>query len=150
MCRNPVAAVRAKYARLVAGGIYWVHWCRGDAILSQGLKFAQGLLVLVVFQWLGESVVVLTGFALPGPLVGMLLLLVTLSFVDRLFVFLDKTGNLLIGNLSLMFIPISVGAFFLNREIYQQFPAILSLIFLSTIGVIFFMAILVKELLNRD
>jgi holin-like protein len=104
----------------------------------------------VVFQWLGESVVVLTGFALPGPLVGMLLLLVTLSFVDRLFVFLDKTGNLLIGNLSLMFIPISVGAFFLNREIYQQFPAILSLIFLSTIGVIFFMAILVKELLNRD
>ena len=49
-----------------------------------------------------------------------------------------------------MFIPISVGGFFLGHEIYQQFPAILSLILLSTSAVIFFMALLVKWLLSHD
>lgn len=106
--------------------------------------------MLVVFQWLGELGVWLTGLALPGPLLGMLLLLITLTFTDKLFVFLNKISSLLIQNLSLMFIPISVGAFFLGHEIYQQFPSILSLILLSTSGVIIFMALLVKRLLNND
>lgn len=107
-------------------------------------------MVLAIFQWLGELVVWLVGLAMPGALVGMLLLLVTLSFTDRLFELLEKTSSLLIGHLSLMFIPISVGGFFLGHEIYQQFPAILSLILLSTSAVIFFMALLVKWLLSHD
>lgn len=104
----------------------------------------------MAFQWLGELAVWLTDWALPGPLVGMLILLLTLTFVDRPVAFLDQTSALLIQNLSLMFIPISVGAFFLSGEIYQQFPAILTLILLSTSGVILFMALLIKRLEKHD
>jgi holin-like protein len=105
-------------------------------------------LVLVAFQWLGELGVWLTGLAIPGPLLGMLLLLTALSFSDEPVAFLDKTSNLLIQNLSLIFIPISVGAFFLSHDIYQQFPSILTLIVLSTSGVIIFMALLIRRLVQ--
>ena len=50
----------------------------------------------------------------------------------------------------LMFIPISVGAFFLSHDIYQQFPSILTLIVLSTSGVIIFMALLIRRLVQDD
>ena len=133
-----------------AGVVYSAGWHRNIAILSQGLKFVAALLVLVAFQWLGELAVWLTGWAIPGPLMGMLILLLVLTFVDRPMEFLDKTSGLLIQNLSLMFIPISVGAFFLSRDIYQQFPAILTLILLSTSGVILFMALLIKRLEKHD
>jgi holin-like protein len=135
---------------LGAGVVYSAGWHRNIAILSQGLKFVAALLVLVAFQWLGELAVWITGWAIPGPLMGMLILLLVLTFVDRPMEFLDKTSGLLIQNLSLMFIPISVGAFFLSRDIYQQFPAILTLILLSTSGVILFMALLIKRLEKHD
>lgn len=74
------------------------------------------------------------------------MLLGVLTVYDRPLEFLDKTSNLLIQNLSLMFIPPSVGAFFLSAQIYQQFPSLLSTILLSTVGGILFLALLVKLL----
>jgi putative effector of murein hydrolase LrgA (UPF0299 family) len=79
----------------------------------------------------------------------MLMLLGVLTVYDRPLEFLDKTSNLLIQNLSLMFIPPSVGAFFLSAQIYQQFPSLLSTILLSTVGGILFLALLVKLLLYK-
>ena len=102
------------------------------------------------FQWLGEWVVGLIGGPIHGPLMGMLFLLIPLTIVDHPLVFLHRTSNLLIQNLSLMFMPIAVGAFFLSREIYQQFPAILLIIVLSTCGVMLFMALLIRGLTEDD
>ena len=145
-----MAATGPKHARLGTGFLYRASRHRVAAIFSQGLKFVAAMLVLVAFQWLGELAVWLTGWALPGPLMGMLILLLVLTFADRPMAFLDSTSGLLIQNLSLMFIPISVGAFFLSQEVYQQFPAILTLILLSTSGVIIFMALLIKKLVKQD
>ena len=77
------------------------------------------------------------------------MLLGVLTVYDRPLEFLDKTSNVLIQNLSLMFIPPSVGAFFLSAQIYQQFPSLLSTILLSTVGGILFLALLVKLLLYK-
>jgi putative effector of murein hydrolase LrgA (UPF0299 family) len=79
----------------------------------------------------------------------MLMLLGVLTVYDRPLEFLYKTSNVLIQNLSLMFIPPSVGAFFLSAQIYQQFPSLLSTILLSTVGGILFLALLVKLLLYK-
>jgi len=112
-----------------------------STILAQGLKFALALLVLLVFQWLGEIAAGRAAdIALPGPLLGMLMLLVVLTVYGRPLAFLDRSSNLLIQHLSLMFIPPSVGAFFLSQQIYQQFPSLLAIIFLSTVAAIIFMA----------
>ena len=83
---------------------------------------------------------------LPASLLGMLLLLVILTLFPQLLTLLDKAANLLIQNLSLMFIPPSVGAFFLGSEIYQQFPSLLATIVLSTIAAIIIMALLIRVL----
>ena len=77
------------------------------------------------------------------------MLLGVLTVYDRPLEFLYKTSNVLIQNLSLMFIPPSVGAFFLSAQIYQQFPSLLSTILLSTVGGILFLALLVKLLLYK-
>lgn len=102
--------------------------------------------MLLVFQWLGEIGVRAGNIALPGPLLGMLILLLVLTLYDRPLEFLDNASNLLIQNLSLMFIPPSVGAFFLSAQIYQQFPSLLSTILVSTIAAILFMALLIRLL----
>ena len=102
--------------------------------------------MLLGFQWLGELAVGAADIALPGPLLGMLMLLVVLTVYGRPLEFLDRASNLLIQHLSLMFIPPSVGAFFLSQQIYQQFPSLLASILLSTVAAIIFMALLIRVL----
>jgi holin-like protein len=106
------------------------------------------LAVLVLFQWLGSLVCQYLWLDLPAPLVGMLLLLALLTLCPTLLVFLDRVSNLLIQHLSLMFIPPSVGAFFLSGVIYQQFPSLLASIVFSTMATILFMAVLIRFLPN--
>lgn len=76
----------------------------------------------------------------------MLILLVVLTLCPQLLTVLDRASDLLIQNLSLMFIPPSVGAFFLGAEIYRQFPSLLVTIVLSTIAAIILMVLLIRLL----
>ena len=135
-----------EYARLGTGKFY--RFCRigGNAIFSQSIKLLAALVVLVFFQWLGNLVSEYLWIDLPAPLVGMLLLLILLTFCPALLAFLDNISELLIKNLSLMFIPPSVGAFFLGAAIYSQFPSLLVSIVVSTLVTILFMAVLVRFL----
>tara|TARA_B110000211_G_scaffold152221_1_gene173059 strand:- start:72 stop:422 length:351 start_codon:yes stop_codon:yes gene_type:complete len=113
-------------------------------------KLCCGLLVLVLFQWLGELGVRLSGLTIPGPLLGMILLLVTLSLSPKLLSCLDVTSSLLIRYLALLFIPASVGALFLRGDIVTQFPVIFAVLIISTSLAIAFMALLIKSLARPD
>ncbi|ANY80000.1 hypothetical protein BB934_18660 [Microvirga ossetica] len=75
-----------------------------------------GLTVILLCQLLGEVVARGVGWPLPGPVLGMLFLLVFLSLRDsvakkvpELGKTLDSTGKGLLAHLSLLFIPASVG-----------------------------------------
>lgn len=74
------------------------------------------LTVILLCQLLGEIVTRGFGWPLPGPVLGMLFLLVALSLRDRIRTrnpefgrALDATGKGLLAHLSLLFIPASVG-----------------------------------------
>jgi len=74
------------------------------------------LTVILLCQLLGEVVARGFGWPLPGPVLGMLLLLAFLSvrgrigkWVPELGKTLDSTGKGLLAHLSLLFIPASVG-----------------------------------------
>ena len=97
--------------------------------------------MLVLFQWLGSLLCQYLWLDLPASLVGMLLLLALLILCPTLLAFLDRVSNLLIQHLSLMFIPPSVGAFFLSGAIYQQFPSLLASIVFSTMATMLFMVV---------
>lgn len=74
------------------------------------------LTVILLCQLLGEVIARGFGWPLPGPVLGMLLLLVFLSLrgrigksVPELGKTLDSSGKGLLAHLSLLFIPASVG-----------------------------------------
>ena len=74
------------------------------------------LTIILLCQLLGEVVARGLGWPLPGPVLGMLFLLVFLSLRDRIRTkipefgrVLDSTGKGLLAHLSLLFIPASVG-----------------------------------------
>ena len=74
------------------------------------------LTLILLCQLLGEVVARGFGWPLPGPVLGMLFLLVFLSLRDRIGTkvpelgkTLDATGKGLLAHLSLLFIPASVG-----------------------------------------
>jgi holin-like protein len=67
------------------------------------------LTVLLVYQLIGEVLVQLLRLPVPGPVVGMLLLFVTLVLRGTAPEWLRTTANGLLGHLSLLFVPAGVG-----------------------------------------
>ncbi len=67
-----------------------------------------GLAWLLLFQSMGEVIARSTPVGLPGPVVGMLLLLVALRF-ERVSAPVSRTADVLLEHLSLLFVPVGVG-----------------------------------------
>lgn len=65
--------------------------------------------VLLVFQLAGEVVSRLLLPALPGPVLGMVLLLATMVAVPGLAEAIRPTANTILAHLSLLFVPAGVG-----------------------------------------
>lgn len=84
----------------------------------------RGLLVLFFFQWLGEWISLTTKAPIPGPVIGMLLLLLALLLKQGVSSELQQSSHILVQHLSLLFLPAGVGIFFLSNEVIAQWPAI--------------------------
>ncbi|MGE5517754.1 MAG: CidA/LrgA family protein [Bacteroidota bacterium] len=65
--------------------------------------------VLLLCQLAGEVIARLAGLAIPGPVIGMLLLFGGLVIKRGIPESLEKTGTALLSHLSLLFIPAGVG-----------------------------------------
>lgn len=65
--------------------------------------------ILLIFQCLGEGIAFLTGWPVPGPVIGMLLLFASLLAFPRLYELLEQTATELLRHLSLLFVPAGVG-----------------------------------------
>ena len=69
----------------------------------------QGLLILLGFQLIGEICVRLLGWPIPGPVVGMILLFITLLIRGGAPDGLKHTAQGLLSHLSLFFVPAGAG-----------------------------------------
>lgn len=67
------------------------------------------LTALLLFQLVGEVISRAAGLPLPGPVIGMALLLATLLAVPRAAAVLRDTAQGLLSHLSLLFVPAGVG-----------------------------------------
>jgi len=65
--------------------------------------------LLLVFQLVGEVLVLVTGLPVPGPVVGMLLLFVSLALRGTAPQWLRDSCQGLLAHLSLLFVPAGVG-----------------------------------------
>ena len=97
----------------------------------------RGLAVLLLFQLLGESLVFLSDLAIPGPVVGLILLSATLPVLQRFrhqeVIHVDQAAQTLLGNLGLFFVPAGVGVVALGGIVGAHAGAIGAVLVLSAI-----------------
>ncbi len=94
----------------------------------------RGLAVLLVLQLAGEAIVRAVGLSLPGPVVGMALLLVALELRGGADEGLETVSRGLLSNLSLLFVPAGVGIMLHARRLAAEWPALLVSLAVSTVA----------------
>ena len=112
--------------------------------------------IILLYQLVGETLQKFFNIIIPGPVIGLVLLLITFIFIKK---FKDKkvlqikkdvikTGNIIVSHLSLLFIPIGVGVVmhisYLGENLFQVFAVIV----IGTLLTVAFTA-KIMELLNK-
>lgn len=92
--------------------------------------------ILLVFQLAGEFLARILGLPLPGPVLGMALLLAALLAVKRVPDWLEGTSDNLLRHLSLLFVPASVGLMqYFDRIGAEWLPIVVALVASTLIGI---------------
>ena len=73
------------------------------------MQFLNGITLLLVYQLIGEITVRLLGVPIPGPVLGMVMLFVTLMIRGKAPESVDQASTALLSHLSLLFVPAGVG-----------------------------------------
>lgn len=96
-----------------------------------------GLAVLLIFQLFGESLVFLLGLPLPGPVLGLVLLIATLPIIQHFrpqdVLNAEQAAQTLLANLGLLFVPAGVGVVALGTLLGSHAGAIAIVLCLSAI-----------------
>ncbi|MFK8185774.1 MAG: CidA/LrgA family protein [Phormidesmis sp.] len=97
------------------------------------MDFVNGLTLLLLYELAGEVSVLLLKVPVPGPVIGMLMLFITLQIKGKAPTSVSYVSNALLSHLSLLFVPAGVGIMVhFNRIAQEWLPISLSLI-LSTV-----------------
>lgn len=89
--------------------------------------------LILVFQVIGEIISRASGIPVPGPVLGMVLMLISFFFKDNLIDKIRPTGGVLLSNLSLLFVPAGVGLMRHGERFMNEGLAICAVILLSTV-----------------
>ena len=109
----------------------------------------KGLVVLLVFQSIGEVLAHFTRGVVPGPVLGMVLLFIFLVVRKKIEPAIAQAADGLLANLSVFFIPAAVGVMLYASSLKQAVLAWTLAIILSTIAAITTTALSLRWLLNR-
>ena len=73
------------------------------------MSYIYGLTLLLIYQLVGEVSALALRLPVPGPVLGMVLLFLTLAIKGGSSEALDSAANALLSHLSLLFVPAGVG-----------------------------------------
>ena len=107
------------------------------------------LTVLLVYQLIGEVIVRGLNWPIPGPVVGMALLLATLIVRNGAGEDLRNTANGLLQHLSLLFVPAGTGVMLHFGRLADEWLPVLAALLLSTVLSIALSALLLGALTRR-
>jgi holin-like protein len=107
------------------------------------MKFLYGLTLLLVFQLIGEAISLYFSLSIPGPVIGMLLLFLSLLLLYKIKKnnvnkqhqddALSTSANAILSHLSLLFIPAGVGLIVHIDRLENQWLPIIAAIVLGSI-----------------
>lgn len=122
----------------------------------------RSIFVIFFFQLLGEFIKKFFEMRIPGPVIGLILLLVTLIFLKKfkktamvnLKTDVVNTSNYILSYLSLLFVPIGVGVVMHLSYLENNLFRVLIIVFISTIltiaGTAFLMEKINRKLIKND
>ncbi|MCW8847027.1 MAG: CidA/LrgA family protein [Gammaproteobacteria bacterium] len=110
------------------------------------MEFLIGITVLLSYQLLGEVVVLVLDLPVPGPVIGMLFLFLTLLVRKRSSPTLDTAAGSLLSHLSLLFVPAGVGAMLHFQRIGSEWLPISAALVFSTLLTLVVTALAMKGL----
>ena len=117
----------------------------------------RAIFVIFFFQLLGEAIKKFFEMRIPGPVLGLILLLVVLIFLKRfktaaitnLKEDVINTSNYILNYLSLLFVPIGVGVVMHLSYLENNLFKVLIIVFISTILTISLTAFLMEKINKR-
>ncbi len=110
----------------------------------------QGFLILLLCQLAGEWLMVWLGIPIPGPVAGMLILLIGLMIYGKVPDFLRVPAEGLIRHLSLLFIPAGVGLMVFAQLLSDYWLLVLLSLVISTFLTLFLTAWMMQKLEQRQ
>ena len=112
------------------------------------LNLTLGLIILVAYHQAGEAMMHWTGWPVPGSVVGMLLLFVSLMLFKTPPKSVQLSAEFLLRHMALLFVPAGVGMMLLLDLIAEEWLAMLVSMLLSTFISMVFTAWLMQFLLR--
>ena len=93
----------------------------------------EAVCALLVYQLIGETLSFALALPIPGPVIGMALLLATLAWRPALLARIKPAGNTLLSHLSLLFVPAGVGVMVHFARLADEGVAIVAAVVGSTL-----------------
>ena len=110
----------------------------------------QGLVQILIFQALGELISKFATPFIPGPVIGLVLLLAFLSLRGHVPASIDLVGSSVLQHLGLLFIPASVGVVLYLPILQANAWAIAAALVVSVLATIAVTASLLKVFAKKD
>ena len=105
--------------------------------------------LLLVYQLVGEVIALAFKLPVPGPVIGMLLLFLTLLARGGVADELRNTANGLLSHLSLLFVPAGTGVMAHLARVADEWVAIAAALIGSTVLTIAVTALVMRALMSR-
>ncbi|MFM7680380.1 MAG: CidA/LrgA family protein [Candidatus Fonsibacter sp.] len=117
----------------------------------------RAIFIIFFFQLLGEAIKKFFEMRIPGPVLGLILLLIVLIFLKRFKTAaitnlkddVINTSNYILNYLSLLFVPIGVGVVMHLSYLENNLFKVLIIVFISTILTIGLTAFLMEKINKR-
>lgn len=106
--------------------------------------------ILLAYQSMGELLSHYLQIPIPGPVIGMLLLFISLLVFPRLLDYIQDTCRQLIGHLSLLFVPAGVGIISSASLLEGQWTALIVSIAGSSLLTLAVTAWVVQTMINKQ
>jgi len=97
------------------------------------MTFLNGMTLLLIYQLVGEIGVHMLQWPVPGPVLGMVLLFLTLLLRKGIPASIDTSSHALLSHLSLLFVPAGVGMMVYLERLKQEWLPIVAALFLGTL-----------------
>ena len=117
----------------------------------------KSLFIIFFFQLLGEAIQKFFEINIPGPVIGLiLLLLVFIFFIKSAPLFrkikkeISETSHQIINYLSLLFVPIGVGVVMHINYLGDNLFKILAIIIIGTLSTLVFVAYIMEKIINLE